>query len=474
MKQYSFLTIFLVFLLSMPVYGQTPQAPIIQVLTQDTQVDINWSSIAGASGYELYYAAYPYTGPSSIASIDVANGNSLSTNLWSGAAFYVALQSYNFDGHSEYSNIELIKINATEESLPQGIVMKTISGGTFIMGNNALLGPQANDATEHQVTLSDFEMSEAEITNAQYVVFLNAAYAAGLLEVSSGNIGADMGKSLIVGSSTSSYADKVLYELSGTRVMKDHDNGDGDSDSFTGSIEPENPLNIADIGFDLEKQQFYVKDPHSVVDFNWLQLTNYYDYSTASHIEDKTQQLNDFDVWSELTGWKEANPEAGTALPTQAQVADYPVTLIRWWGAYAFSLYYEVKLPTEAQWEYAAKGGSHNYFYAVYDGASVDDANWNSLVLNPATHHVRAAISGKANPFGLYNLGGNVWEWMADNYQAYNSSAVSEPLIEISGSTSRSWRGGSWNYHQSTLESSGRFFDNENVGNDHFGFRIAR
>ena len=342
------------------------------------------------------------------------------------------------------------------------------------MGNNALLGPQSNDAIEHQVTLSDYAMSETEITNAQYVEFLNAAYAAGLITVSTAGVGADQGKTLVVGSSSSTYSDKVLYELSGTRVMKDHDNGDADNDPFTGSIEPENPLNIAYIGFDSAQQLFYVKDPLSAADFNWLELTNYYDYGSSSHSEDKSVQLNDFANWSELAGWNESNPAAATALPSQAEVADYPVTFIRWWGANAFSLYYDVKLPSEAQWEYAAKAGSHNYFYAVFDGSSTGDANWNSALLNPATHHVRAAKSGTANPFGLYNLGGNVWEWMADNYQAYNSATATDPLIVITGSSSRSWRGGSWSYHQATLESSGRFFDDENKGNDHFGFRVVR
>jgi len=474
MKLFLYFGIFIVGILSLPVYGLAPQAPDIRVVSQNTQVEISWNTIDDAIGYELYYAPYPYTGPESVASLDLLNVKQFSAQLWQGAAFYVALKSYNNDGHSGYSNIELIQIETSSKKLPSGIVMRAISGGSFTMGNNALLGPQAEDATEHQVTLSDYELSETEITNSQYVEFLNAAFADGLIEIQTGSVGADMGKSLIVGSSASSYPDKVLYELSGTRVMKDHDNADGDNDPFTGSIEPENPLNIAYIGFNSATQQFYVKNPHDVLDFNWLELTNYHNYTNMSHVDDSSQLLNDFDNWSELMGWTESNPEAALNLATQTEVANYPVTFIRWWGANAFALYYEVKLPTEAQWEYAAKAGSQNYFYAVYDGESVTDANWNSLQLNPALHHVRAALSGQANPFGLFNLAGNVWEWMADNYQAYSSVAVNDPLVEISGSTNRSWRGGSWNYHQATLESSARFFDDENRGNDHFGFRIAR
>jgi len=104
------------------------------------------------------------------------------------------------------------------------------------------------------------------------------------------------------------------------------------------------------------------------------------------------------------------------------------------------------------------------------------DANWNTLGMGTvALGHVRPAISGTANPYGLYNLAGNSWEWIADNYVApYDTDAVTDPFIEVSGSTTRCWRGGSWNYHQATLQSSIRFYDEEDRGNDHFGFRIVK
>lgn len=353
--------------------------------------------------------------------------------------------------------------------------MRAIPGGTFTMGNNLLLGPQSADAVEHEVTLSDFELSETEVTNAQYVEFLNAALADGLVEVTVGGPGPDLNKRLVSGTADSSYAGKVLYSLDGTRVMKDHVLTEGDvddGDPFTGVIEPENPLNIAYIGYDTDRADpFYVKNPHDAADFDWLALCDYQDYGTTTY-ELTGPVLNDFANWPELVGWSADNPTAAVDLPTQAEVAEYPVTFIRWWGATAFASYYGLSLPTEAQWEYAAKGGQ-NFTYAVFDGVTTSDANWNQAGAHPADHHLRAALSGSANPYGLYNLGGNAWEWMADNYAAYSSEAVTDPLIE-NGTTTRSWRGGSWNYHEATLESTGRYFDDEDRGNDHFGFRVAR
>jgi formylglycine-generating enzyme required for sulfatase activity len=361
--------------------------------------------------------------------------------------------------------------------------MKDIQGATFTMGNNNLIGSpdQKVAAPEHQVTLSSYSMSEAEITNAQYVAFLNAAFSDGLIQLSVGVAGPDKDKSIIIGGPSSDYSGEVLYTLDGIRVLKDHGNEDGDNNEFTGSVEPENPLNISYIGFNSATQTFYVKDPFNPDDFNWKDICDYQDYGTTARIFEGAI-LNDFDDWAgaglnysnELEGWTENNPAGAINLPTQAEVSNWPVTFIRWWGAKAFADYYNVKLPTEAQWEYAAKGGL-NFEYAVHDGQSVNDANWNNEGTNNlATGHVRSAISGNSNPFGLYNLAGNAWEWIADNYIApYDTATVTDPFIEENGSTLRSWRGGAWNYHEATLQSSIRFYDEENRGNDHFGFRIT-
>ena len=326
--------------------------------------------------------------------------------------------------------------------LPAGVSMKYVPGGTFTMGSNSLAGSpdQKAAAPEHEVTVSDYSLSEAEVTNAQYVEFLNSAYAEGLVGIITGTAGPDKDKQLVQGTASSSYNGKTLYTLDGTRVMKDHDdndNGDGtgDGDPFTGDIEPENPINIAYIGFNSGTNEFYVKDPHNVDDFHWYDLCNYQDYGTSKGTYEPGT-LNDFDDWAgagqnlsdQLEGWTESDPAAASKLPTQSEVSAWPVTFIRWWGAWAFADYYDMSLPTEAQWEYAAKGGQ-NFTYSVHDGDDVADANWNQAGLSVATHHVRAAVSGKSNPFGLYNLAGNAWEWIADNYvEPYDTSAVTTHL----------------------------------------------
>ena len=69
-------------------------------------------------------------------------------------------------------------------SLPSSIEMKSIPGGTFIMGDNSIYSPRKNiTASEHEVTVSSFEISETEVTTAQFAEFLSNAYNDGLVEI---------------------------------------------------------------------------------------------------------------------------------------------------------------------------------------------------------------------------------------------------------------------------------------------------
>ena len=365
-------------------------------------------------------------------------------------------------------------------TLHSSIIFRDIPGGTFTMGESEIdyQGPPGSyDAYLHTVTLSSFQMSDSEITNKQYAHFLNSAFSIGLLEVQiETDPGPNTGDLLVFGAETApiEYRGMALYNLSGTRVMKDHDNADGDNDPFTGEIEPENPLNIAYIGYDAmntENRWFYVKNPANPDDFNWLELTNYYNYSDVSHQYDSSILLNDYNEWEELEDYP-------NNLPTLLDVNHWPATFIKWYGAKAFTLFYDVILPTEAQWEFAAKGNAE-FTYATENGNVNSDgtsANWNFLAENPSLGHVLNVKINEPNPYGLYNMAGNVWEWIEDWYASdyYNDSNNATDPINTVNTGLKVRRGGSWNYHQAPLKSSARAEDEQFKGNDHFGFRIAQ
>jgi hypothetical protein len=106
------LTLFLL-LASSLVLADPPKPPFI-LLTQDrTKISITWSPVSNASGYQLFYAPFPFTGPESIKSVDMGNTTSGSIELWDGAAFIVAVKAHNDAGISDFSNIELFILSKT-------------------------------------------------------------------------------------------------------------------------------------------------------------------------------------------------------------------------------------------------------------------------------------------------------------------------------------------------------------------------
>ena len=93
-------------------------APRLSVSTSGVSLSLSWTSITSATGYTLYYAPYPYTGPETINSVDMGAATNLSATLWDGAAYYVAVTTRDGSSESGYSNIESFTIDVTEEDLP--------------------------------------------------------------------------------------------------------------------------------------------------------------------------------------------------------------------------------------------------------------------------------------------------------------------------------------------------------------------
>jgi sulfatase modifying factor 1 len=157
--------------------------------------------------------------------------------------------------------------------------------------------------------------------------------------------------------------------------------------------------------------------------------------------------------------------------------AEWPVNWVKWFGAYAFVQYYDVSLPSEAQWESAARGGQQ-LEYPTDDGTlSSSKANYNGDdpgFYNPDGHSVEAGTYAP-NAYGIYDMGGNVWEWCQDYYgDSFYTDGTTDPINTTAGTDAkRVRRGGSWNYHAATLLTYARASDFENRGNNHFGFRIV-
>lgn len=129
----------------------------------------------------------------------------------------------------------------------------------------------------------------------------------------------------------------------------------------------------------------------------------------------------------------------------------------------------QFSLPTEAQWEYAARGGKHSQGYKYSGSNTLGDVAWYEDNSGSTTH---AVGTKQANELGLYDMSGNVYEWCSDWYGSYSSSAQTDPTGPASGSE-RVSRGGSWRYYARFCRVSYR--DNFIPGfpSDGLGLRLA-
>ena len=199
--------------------------------------------------------------------------------------------------------------------------------------------------------------------------------------------------------------------------------------------------------------------------------------------------------WTLVTG-KYEERSGNWREPGYSQDDKQPVVCINWNDANAYAKWLSRKtgkkyrLPTEAEWEYAARGKTDT---ARYWGDNPDDAcNYG----NGADLTAQAAIQGahswlvhhctdgsaytaqvgsfKPNAYGLHDMLGNVWEWTGDNYHVNYTDAPTDGSAWQGNGVRRVLRGGSWNNAPYNLRAAIRYASNNDVRFSSFGFRIAR
>ncbi|CAK8715944.1 Formylglycine-generating enzyme, required for sulfatase activity, contains SUMF1/FGE domain [Candidatus Electrothrix laxa] len=161
--------------------------------------------------------------------------------------------------------------------------------------------------------------------------------------------------------------------------------------------------------------------------------------------------------------------------PAKFQKGDkYPVEQVSWEDVQKFITQLkkrsgkEYRLPTEAEWEYAARAGSS---YKYSGGDNLNAVAWYGENSGSSTHSVGQK---KANAFGLYDMSGNVWEWCADWYgEKYYASNVKNNPTGLSSGSDRVIRGGGWGDNPGGVRSANRDRSSPVRRYDVLGFRLA-
>ena len=162
--------------------------------------------------------------------------------------------------------------------------------------------------------------------------------------------------------------------------------------------------------------------------------------------------------------------------PSEFKGENLPITNVSWEDCRTFISKLDsltgshFRLPTEAEWEYAARGGNNSRGYKYSGSNRINDVAWYTSTTNDSG--IKPVATKSANELGLYDMSGNVWEWCNDWYSRYSSSAQTDPTGASSGSY-RVYRGGAWRYSAGLCRVSRRNTDKPGYQDYSLGLRLA-
>lgn len=164
--------------------------------------------------------------------------------------------------------------------------------------------------------------------------------------------------------------------------------------------------------------------------------------------------------------------------PSNWKGDNLPVETVSWYDCQTFIRKLNAltgknfRLPTEAEWEFAARGGNNSRGYKYAGSNNIGDVAWYDGNSGSKTHTVGAVGTKSPNELGIYDMSGNVWEWCQNWFGSYSSASQTNPAGASSGSD-RVLRGGSWDSYAGYCRSSNRLSGTSDGRNNRYGLRLV-
>ena len=406
--------------------------------------------------------------------------------------------------------------------------MTLVEGGAFIMGKADDDMAQLQNAQAKTVTVRSFYMDETEITNSEYrqfVYWVRDSVALAMLARKADEL--DLGEDAQDGIGEYAFADADTSDISEFQKYMKANYYDLSEDLYAGR-----PLNWdQDIQWTPEDyvDQAYVEIMDSLylppevwyngemkMDINKLKYKySWFDAEAAALARKRDPSMRDrlpfikkeeIEIYPDTTVWiKDFNYSYNEPMHndyfSHPAYQDYPVVGVSWVQAVAFCnwrtsfknkyqresnkpLVNYFRLPTEAEWEYAARGGIPSGIYPWGSPYLLNDrgcflANFKPLRGDYSSDQAMYTVEAKsylANDFNLYNMAGNVAEWTGSSYDpgAYEYVSSLNPNLSLNEEKRKVIRGGSWKDVAYFLRVSSRDYEYADTARSYIGFRTVQ
>ena len=417
-----------------------PEAPtnLVATATGQTTISLTWDAVPNATSYKVYSNG-------NVVVSGFAQTTYIVKNLKPGTQYCYEVKAVNEAGESEASKsacatTESEPVTPTVPAAPTNLVATATGQTTISLTWNAVQNATSYNVYSNENVVA-FGLTEPTYTvenltaRTQYCYYVTAVNEEGESAASESACATTEMAPIVVQTFTVNGVSFKMIEVVGGTFTMGHDSENGSANS--------------------------TEEPHTVT------LTNNYSIGET----EVTRELWQAVMGNTPTFWDEA----------EGDFSQRPVEWVTWEDCQAFITKLNqltgknFRLPTESEWEYAARGGHRANERYKYSGSNdINEVAW-YLYNGPLgeTVYTNVVKTKKANELGIYDMSGNVWEWCNDWYKANNYWETGENPQGPAEGTQRVYRGGSWQDKEEACRVAKRMGIEPNEKYSNIGLRLC-